>query len=408
MCILKIYKVLKKVNRFSKYFPEDWLYVSFSESDKSVFENCPRCIESFRKSNKNGNSVDSSKRVLRTRTCRRRNVSTEFMGFDTDGTKGGTNFMECAKKIASHSAVQKVVIDGVEKIYGTGTRGSSAYNKREYAKHYRVMQTLKEKSDGCYFITVTPPTGFYKDERPITAREFKERVLSILKSLCHNARGRFIATLQPQENGQPHMHILYFIFNARNFNVEHSRIKKFFDKFNGCDMHFVKEEEVDKCFNYMHRYTRHSAEEFVDARINGDEEKEKACELSIYNVVWASRNGVKCFYGSSAKGFEEKVEEFGREEEIESLSGVEHRMPILPEIEEVLDDFLASGSEELDEKTAGAIMKWIEISYPCIKSNHLIQQKPNGKGACVWKEQVSCKCPWKSIYLDLKEEFKES
>lgn len=259
---------------------------------------------------------------------------------------------------------------------GAGTKiqrsraGGTAYNCREYAKHFQRAKVFKSIAGLVLFVTVTAPTGFWGEEKEITPKQFEKFVLSKLKTLCGRAGAKQMTCFQPQENGHPHAHILLFTTNGRYFAEWKKRILTAFSEMGSAQLREVKEEEFKQTFDYLHYYTKYSAETYLAAKEAGDIELMKKAGKALKIIAWCSANGIPRFVQSGGRNMEEKLMEFPAA----GACGIEAKTDIAPKsesklkkLEKIVDAHLESGCKNIPKEVAKAGMEILEILFPCVR-----------------------------------------
>lgn len=248
--------------------------------------------------------------------------------------------------------------------------GGAAYNCREYAKHFQRAKTFKGIAGLVLFVTVTAPTGFWEGEKEISPKQFEKFVLSKLKTLCGRAGAKQMTCFQPQENGRPHAHILLFATNGRYFAEWEKRILTAFSEMGSTQLREVKEEEFKQTFDYLHYYTKYSAETYLAAKEAGDIGLMEKAGKALKIIAWCSANGVPRFVQSGGRNMEEKLVEFPAV----GACGVGAKTNIAPKsesklkkLEKIVDAHLESGRKDVPKEVAKAGMEILEILFPCVR-----------------------------------------
>lgn len=237
--------------------------------------------------------------------------------------------------------------------------GGAAYNCREYAKHFQRAKAFKSIAGLVLFVTVTAPTGFWEGEREIAPKQFEKFVLSKLKTLCGRAGAKRMVCFQPQENGHPHAHILLFTTNGRYFVEWEKRILTAFSEMGSTQLREVGEEEFKQTFDYLHYYTKYSAETYLAAKKAGDIELMEKAGKALKIIAWCSANGIPRFVQSGGRNMEEKMME---------LPAVAPKSESkLKKLEKIVDAHLESGRKDIPKEVAKAGMKILEILFPCVR-----------------------------------------
>ena len=237
--------------------------------------------------------------------------------------------------------------------------GGTAYNCREYAKHFQRAKTFKGIAELVLFVTVTAPTGFWEGEKEISPRQFEKFVLSKLKTLCGRAGAKQMTCFQPQENGHPHAHILLFTTNGRYFAEWEKRILTAFSEMGSTRLREVKEEEFKQTFDYLHYYTKYSAETYLAAKKAGDIGLMEKAGKALKIIAWCSANGVPRFVQSGGRNMEEKVEA--------KTNIAPKSKSKLKKLEKIVDAHLESGRKDVPKEVAKAGMEILEILFPCVR-----------------------------------------
>lgn len=271
-------------------------------------------------------------------------------------------------------------------------KGGQIYNNREYAKHFARAMQFKKSANLCLFCTVTAPTGFWEEsEEEITARQFFDRARRSLKIACGRERAWQMCSFQPQENGHPHAHFLLFVRDGKELSEWRMRIANLFKWAGSFDSRFVKPEDFKQTFDYLHYYTKYSAEMYLEAEKSQNIQALEKAGKALKIVAWAENNGIPNFIQSGGRNLE-PVEE----EKIVMPCGMESvktqndtkSQSRLEELEKILDNFIAKGEKEVPPDVARAVMEILDILFPCIKES--IERKRG------------CQCLLRDVYTHAK------
>lgn len=271
-------------------------------------------------------------------------------------------------------------------------KGGQVYNNREYAKHFARAVQFKNSSNLCLFCTVTAPTGFWEEsEEEITARQFFDRARRSLKIACGREQAWQMCSFQPQENGHPHAHFLLFVRDGKELSEWRIRIANLFKWAGSFDSRFVKPEDFKQTFDYLHYYTKYSAEMYLEAEKSQNVPALEKAGKALKIVAWAENHGIPNFIQSGGRNLE-PVEE----EKIVMPCGMESaktqndtkNQGRLEELEKILDNFIAKGEKEVPPDVARAVMEILDILFPCIKES--IERKRG------------CQCVLRDVYAHAK------
>ena len=178
-------------------------------------------------------------------------------------------------------------------------KGGRVYNNREYAKHFARAMQFKKYTNLCLFCTVTAPTGFWEEnEEEITARQFFDRARRSLKIACGREKAWQMCSFQPQENGHPHAHFLLFPRDGRSLFEWQMRISNLFRWAGSFVSRVVEPEDFKQTFDYLHYYTKYSAEMYLEAEKSQDIVALEKAGKALKMVAWAENHGIPNFIQS--------------------------------------------------------------------------------------------------------------
>ena len=311
---------------------------------------------------------------------------------DIEKPMDGDDLHNFATTVKNQSFVQRVAGSSNKKIELKRSRkGGQVYNNREYAKHFARAMQFKESTNLCLFCTVTAPTGFWEDGKEITVRQFFDRARRSLKIACGREKAWQICSFQPQENGHPHAHFLLFTRDGKGSYDWRMRVANLFRWAGSFDSRLVKPEDFKQTFDYLHYYTKYSAEMYLEAEKSQDIPALEKAGKALKMVAWAENNGIPNFIQSGGRNLE-PVEEKKTVmpcgmESAKTQNDTKNRGR-LEELEKILDNFIAKGEKEVPPDVARAVVEILDTLFPCIKGS--IER--NGK----------CQCLLRDVYVHAK------
>jgi len=271
-------------------------------------------------------------------------------------------------------------------------KGGQVYNNREYAKHFARAVQFKKYTGLCLFCTVTAPTGFWEENgEEITARQFFDRARRSLKIACGRKQAWQMCSFQPQENGHPHAHFLLFPRDGRSLSEWQARISNLFRWAGSFVSRAVEPESFKQTFDYLHYYTKYSAEMYLEAEKSQDIVALEKAGKALKMVAWAENHGIPNFIQSGGKNLEPVEEEklimpCGKgpaktQNDTKSQGRLE-------ELEKILDNFIAKGEKKVPPDVARAVMETLDILFPCVKES--------------LKKKRGCRCVLRDVYAHAK------
>lgn len=320
---------------------------------------------------------------------------------DDSGEMSEDDIYNFASAVRGQEFVQRIKNkEGAEQEIKRSRRGLKSYNAREYAKHINRVMDFKKLSKMVYFLTVTAPTGFTDEGKEMSPREFCDKIAKALNILCRRGCGFHIVAYQPQKNGRPHCHIMIFVRNDKDSAWWETRFENQFRWAGSTAYRKVSDEDFKQTFDYLHYYTKYSAEDYLTATEKGDAETMEKASKSLRIIAWGTLHGIQNFT-QSGNGLlkelcEPKMTE-KQEPDPEPMPTKEEKAESLEEWEAILDNFIESGEKCVDSRTAYAVMMILETIFPCVNSpiKGVSEGLPTQK-----KQKTFCNCLLKEIYWE--------
>lgn len=327
-------------------------------------------IENSRETDKEGHRttetpLDDSEHLPRDKKPSKRRQNGESISVLSDGTMDGTDFDGLAE-ILRQQSMKIPVYEGDEQIGWTvgGKKGTRAYNFREYAKHFSLLEEYLKLTENVYFLTVTAPSGYDENGKEMTAREFYRKSMRSLKMMSRHGFGRYMVCFQPQENGKPHLHAMFFDLKKWDDELLWKKFERCFSWSGSRDFQEIERGTEKRVFDYMHAYTRFSSEDWFESGDTKGTDVEKKIKKSLHCVAWAEMNGIPSFESSGRKGLEkEEILEVETQKEHETEEEIEEDWLSEEEVK-VIEDWEKGGYNGLTPEVVEVVRHEMELCNP--------------------------------------------